>query len=102
MAWYNRVLEYIFYTGFMTLAYYPVVIPWLLFIVHVSPGQTLQYLWQGFLIDLMVAYPIGKLLIRLSPTIKRVTGIDLQLLWRKINDLYRCRWQKLRANLEKL
>jgi len=68
----------------MTFAYYPVVIPWLIFIGHMPIEKVEQYLWQGYVIDLFVAYPIGKLLVRLSPSIKRLSGVDLIVVWNTI------------------
>lgn len=84
MSWYNRALEYIIFCAFMTCIYYPVVIPWMILVIHIPIEKVTQFLWQGFIIDLIVAYPAGKLLIKLAPKIKIITGIDIIS---KYNDL---------------
>lgn len=95
MKWYGRVLEYAFYTAIMTFAYYPVVIPWLIFVGHMSMENVERYLWQGYLIDLGVAYPIGKLLVRVSPKIKEVCGFDLELLQNNLKTKFKCLWEDI-------
>lgn len=92
MKLYNRILEYLIYTAILTFAYYPVLIPWMIFIGHMGIDKVEQYLWQGYIIDLIVSYPIAKLIIRLNPTIKYVSGIDLLLLQKNIRGVLRCRW----------
>lgn len=77
MKLYGRLLEYLIYTAIVTFVYYPVIIPWLFYVGHVPIERIEQYLWQGYIIDLAIAYPAGKLLVKLSPKIQSICGIDL-------------------------
>jgi hypothetical protein len=44
----------------------------MLLVIQITEEQFWQWLWQGFLIDLCCAYPAGKLLIWMSPKIKKL------------------------------
>jgi hypothetical protein len=68
----NRLTEYVIITGLMNVVYLNVTIPWMLLVIQITEEQFWQWLWQGLLLDLGCAYPTGKLLIWMSPKIKRL------------------------------
>ena len=67
----NRVLEYLIITMIITMAYYSITIPFALFVWEFTEHQFYSYVWQGLLIDLGVAYPVGKFIIYLHPKVKK-------------------------------
>ena len=66
----NRLIEYVIITFIVTTCYFSITIPWSLFILGLSEEQFYMYLWQGLLIDLIIAYPVGKFLLYIHPKIK--------------------------------
>ena len=66
----NRLIEYVIITLLITSAYYSITIPFALFVWELSEDQFHSYIWQGLLIDLFVAYPIGKCILYIHPKLK--------------------------------
>ena len=64
-------MEYLIITIIITAAYYTVTIPFALFVWEFTDKQFYSYVWQGLLIDMFVAYPVGKFVIYLHPKIKK-------------------------------
>ena len=59
----------------MTIGYYTVTIPFAVFIWEFTEYQFWSYVWQGFLIDLIIAYPIGKMIIFIHGKIKKILDV---------------------------
>ena len=66
----NRLVEYVIITLLITSVYYTVTIPFALFVWELNEHQFHSYIWQGLLIDLFVAYPLGKCLLYIHPKLK--------------------------------
>ena len=58
-----RILEYLLIVGIAYGLYSMILTPLFYFSIGLSVDQILAWLWQGFLVDLLVAYPTGKLII---------------------------------------
>lgn len=71
----NRLIEYVIITLLITSAYYTVTIPFALFVWELNEVQFHSYIWQGLLIDLFIAYPIGKCILYVHPRMKNVLHI---------------------------
>jgi hypothetical protein len=56
----------------MTMGYYSITLPFAVFVWEFTEKQFYSYIWQGLLIDLIIAYPIGKLIIWIHPKLKKV------------------------------
>lgn len=69
----NKIVEYLLVTILMTTFYYPALIP-LLIVFGLSWDKIAEYLLTGFAIDLIVAYPLAKILLRIFPTIQKIAG----------------------------
>jgi hypothetical protein len=59
----------------MTIGYYAVTIPFAIFVWEFNEYQFWAYVWQGFLIDLIIAYPIGKMIIYVNSKLKKILSI---------------------------
>lgn len=57
------MLEYILIVGISYSTYAVILTPVFYFSIGLTVDQILAWLWQGFVIDLLVAYPAGKLII---------------------------------------
>ena len=66
----NRLIEYVIITLLITSAYYSITIPFALFVWELNEDQFHSYVWQGLLIDLFIAYPIGKSILYIHPKLK--------------------------------
>jgi hypothetical protein len=66
------MLEYILIVGISYTTYAVILTPVFYFSIGLTIDQILAWLWQGFVIDLLVAYPAGKLIIW---TRNKVSGI---------------------------
>jgi hypothetical protein len=66
------MLEYILIVGISYTTYAVILTPVFYFSIGLTVDQILAWLWQGFVIDLLVAYPAGKLIIW---TRNKVSGI---------------------------
>lgn len=71
----SRVLEYLIITLIMTMGYYSVTLPFAVFVWEFTEKQFYSYIWQGLLIDLIIAYPIGKLIIWIHPKLKEALNL---------------------------
>ena len=69
------MIEYIIITLIITTAYYAITIPFALFVWDFNEYQFYSYVWQGLLIDLVVAYPIGKCIIFIHPKLKQYLSL---------------------------
>ncbi len=58
-----RILEYLMIVGISYGLYSIILTPLFYFSIGLTTDQILTWLWQGFLVDLFVAYPTGKLII---------------------------------------
>ena len=71
----NRLMEYVIITLLITSAYYTITIPFALFVWELNEHQFHSYVWQGLLIDMFVAYPLGKCLLYIHPKLKIILHI---------------------------
>ena len=62
-------------TAAMTLSYYAITIPFAIFVWEFSEHQFWSYVWQGFLIDLIIAYPVGKVIIYVHSKLKKILTV---------------------------
>ncbi len=59
----QRLIEYMVIVGIAYGLYSVILTPLFYFSIGLTIDQILTWLWQGFLVDLFVAYPTGKLII---------------------------------------
>ena len=59
----KRLTEFLLITSLINLVYFLVLVPWAFFVIGMQGEQFKTWLWQGFLIDLALGYPAGKLLL---------------------------------------
>jgi hypothetical protein len=59
----------------MTMGYYSITLPFAVFVWEFTEKQFYSYIWQGLLIDLIIAYPIGKLIIWIHPKLKKALNL---------------------------
>ena len=59
----KRFTEFLIITSLINVVYFTVMIPWIIFMVGIEGEQFNTWLWQGFVIDLALGYPAGKLLL---------------------------------------
>ena len=52
------------------------IIPWMIFVIGVQGEQFNNWLWQGFIIDLALGYPAGKLLLYFKDKIHSLCRLD--------------------------
>ncbi len=68
----KRVIEYLLIVGISYSTYALILTPLFYFSIGLTVDQIIAWLWQGFTVDLLVAYPAGKLIIW---TRNKVSGI---------------------------
>lgn len=68
-----RILEYLMIVGIAYGTYAIILTPIFYFgSVGMSLEQIKEWLWQGLLVDLCIAYPVGKLTIKIRKKYKRL------------------------------
>jgi hypothetical protein len=77
MKFRNKIVEYLLVTILMTTFYYPALIP-LLIVFGLSWDKIGEYLLTGFGIDLLIAYPLAKILIKIFPIIQKLAGTYIE------------------------
>ena len=71
----SSVLEYLIITPMFATAYLAVTVPWMLFVIKLDGEQFTDFIWQSVLVDLIVAYPVTKLIMKLKPRIEKITSL---------------------------
>ena len=56
-------------------AYLAVTVPWMIFVIKLDGDQFADFVWQSVLVDLIVAYPVTKLILKLKPRIEKITSL---------------------------
>jgi len=46
-----------------------------LFVIKLDGEQFTDFIWQSVLVDLIVAYPVTKLILKLKPRIEKLTSL---------------------------
>ncbi len=59
----KRVIEYILIVGISYSTYAIILTPIFYYSIGLTVDQIISWLWQGFAVDLFVAYPAGKMII---------------------------------------
>ncbi len=59
----KRIIEYLLIVGISYGLYSAILTPLFYYSIGLTIDQILSWLWQGFLVDLVIAYPAGKLII---------------------------------------
>ncbi len=59
----KRVIEYLLIVGISYSTYAIILTPIFYFSIGLTVDQIIAWLWQGFVVDLFVAYPAGKMII---------------------------------------
>ena len=59
----KRLIEYLLIVGISYATYACILAPLFYFSIGLTIDQIIAWLWQGFVVDLFVAYPAGKLII---------------------------------------
>lgn len=59
----KRIVEYLLIVGISYTTYAVILTPIFYFSIGLTMDQIISWLWQGFTVDLLVAYPAGKLII---------------------------------------
>ena len=72
----SRVVEYFIITPIFACAYLAVTIPWMVFIIGLDSEQFYNFVTQSIMIDLVVAYPVAKLVLKLKPKIDKLTRLS--------------------------
>ena len=75
----KRLVEFLIITSLLNAVYFTVMIPWIILVVGIEGEQFKTWLWQGFIIDLALGYPAGKLLLHFKDKIHslcKLGGID--------------------------
>ena len=72
----SRVVEYFIITPIFACAYLTVTIPWMLFVIGLDAEQFFNFVTQSIMIDLVVAYPIAKFVMRIKPKIDKLTRLS--------------------------
>jgi len=65
----KRLIEFLIITSLLNAVYFTVMIPWIILVVGIEGEQFKTWLWQGFIIDLALGYPAGKLLLHFKDRI---------------------------------
>ena len=65
----KRLIEFLIITSLLNAVYFTVMIPWIILVVGIEGEQFKTWLWQGFIIDLALGYPAGKLLLHFKDKI---------------------------------
>ena len=71
----TKVIEYLIITPIFALGYLAVTIPWMLFVIGLDAEQFYNFVTQSVMIDLVVAYPIAKLVMRIKPRIEKLSRL---------------------------
>ena len=71
----SGIVEYLIITPIFAFGYLTVTIPWMLFVIGLDENQFVDFLWQSVMVDLIVAYPLAKLVMRLKPKIERLAKL---------------------------
>ena len=71
----SKVIEYFIITPIFAIGYLAVTIPWMLFVIGLDEKQFVDFLWQSVMVDLVVAYPLAKLVMKLKPKIERIAKL---------------------------
>ena len=71
----TKVIEYLIITPIFALGYLAVTIPWMLFVIGLDAEQFYNFVTQSVMIDLVVAYPIEKLVMRIKPRIEKLSRL---------------------------
>ena len=72
----SKVVEYLIITPIFAGAYLTVTIPWMLFVIGLDAEQFFNFVTQSIIIDLVVAYPIAKFVMRIKPKIDKLTNLN--------------------------
>ena len=72
----SKVVEYFIITPIFACAYLAVTIPWMLFVIGLDAEQFFNFVTQSIMIDLVVAYPIAKFVMRIKPKIDKLTSLN--------------------------
>ncbi len=59
----KRLIEYFLIVGISYTTYATILTPIFYFSIGLTVDQIMAWLWQGFAVDLLVAYPAGKMII---------------------------------------
>jgi len=71
----SRIVEYLIITPIFALGYLLVTIPWMLLVIGLDERQFADFLWQSIVVDLIVAYPLAKLVMKLKPQIDKLSKL---------------------------
>jgi len=72
----KRLTEFLLITSLLNLVYFLVLVPWAFFVIGMQGEQFKTWLWQGFIIDLVLGYPAGKLLLYFKDRIHSLCRLD--------------------------
>jgi len=72
----KRLTEFLLITSVLNLVYFLVLVPWAFYVIGMHGEQFITWLWQGFLIDLALGYPAGKLLLYFKDKIHTICRLD--------------------------
>ena len=72
----KRLTEFLLITSLINMIYFIVIIPWAILIIGMEGEQFKTWLWQGFIIDLALGYPAGKLLLYFKDRIHSLCRLD--------------------------
>ena len=72
----KRLTEFLLITSVLNLVYFLVLVPWAFYVIGMHGEQFKTWLWQGFLIDLALGYPAGKLLLYFKDKIHSLCKLD--------------------------
>ena len=72
----KRLTEFLLITSLINMVYFIVIIPWAILIIGMEGEQFKTWLWQGFIIDLALGYPAGKLLLYFKDKIHTLCRLD--------------------------
>ncbi len=68
----KRIIEYLLIVGRSYSTYALILTPLFYFSIGLTVDQIIAWLWQGFTVDLLVAYPAGKLIIWARSKVSRI------------------------------
>ena len=71
----SSVLEYLISIPILATSCLGVTVPWMLFVIKLDGEQFVDFVWQSVLVDLIVAYPVTKLILKLKPRIEKITSL---------------------------
>ena len=67
----GQLAEYLLITSVLWGLYLSVLLPWMHYIIQMSDEQLWLWLWQGTILEMIVAYPIGKIVLKVGPKITK-------------------------------